>query len=203
MIPVNLRAPGKLDLEHLGNQFGLVFLDLPVGIEEPITRMSVLKKRMDQIKGTPEALVAFGILGAIGATPGILERNINRLFSMKATAVMTNVPGPREPIYMMGNRIRGIMFWVPTPAHLGLGVSIISYAGEVMVGVGTDAGLVPDPEEIVNAFVEEFRGLEQVARGRLKRAKVVRGRRRVSGVKRETSGGKREAAKVKRQTPGE
>ena len=98
MIPVNLRAPSDLDLEHLGNQFGLVILSLPVGIAEPLTRMSVLKERMDAIKRSPEALVAFGILGAIGATPVVMERLINRIFGMKLTAVMTNVPGPRADL---------------------------------------------------------------------------------------------------------
>jgi WS/DGAT/MGAT family acyltransferase len=176
MVPVNLRAPGELDLDDLGNRFGLVFLDLPVGIVEPLKRIAVLKKRMDAIKRTPEAAVAFGILGAIGATPGLVERTINRLFGMKATAVMTNVPGPREPLYLMQNRIRGLMFWVPTPASLGLGVSIISYAGEVMVGVGTDARLVPDPEEIVQAFVDEFRSLQVLVLGKPKTAPKKRTR---------------------------
>lgn len=171
MIPVNLRAQSDLDLENLGNRFGLVFLDLPVGVEEPIKRIAVLKKRMDAIKGTPEAVVAFGILGAIGATPTLVEKTINRLFGMKATAVMTNVPGPRKPIYLMGNRIRGLMFWVPTPANLGLGVSIISYAGEVTVGVGTDARLVPDPDAIVEDFIFEFRELERLVHARLKAVK--------------------------------
>lgn len=178
MIPVNLRAPAALDLDDMGNRFGLVFLDLPVGIQEPIKRMAVLKQRMDKIKRTPEAIVAFGILGAIGATPTAVEKTINRLFGMKATAVMTNVPGPREPIYMMGNRMRGIMFWVPTPAKLGLGVSIISYAGEVTVGVGTDARLVPDPDVIVQEFIEEFRALQIVALGKLEPVKKKRVRKK-------------------------
>ncbi len=168
MVPVNLRAPTELDLDDLGNRFGLVFLDLPVGIQDPLKRIAVLKRRMDAIKRTPEAAVAFGILGLIGATPTGVERIINRIFGMKATAVMTNVPGPREPIYLMGNPIRGIMFWVPTPARLGLGVSIISYAGEVIVGVGTDARLVPDPDEIVQAFLKEFDALDRIAVARVK-----------------------------------
>lgn len=163
MVPVNLRKPGDLDLDNLGNQFGLVFLDLPVGIHDPIKRMSVLKDHMDYIKRTPEALVTFGILNAIGATPNALEKIINSIFGMKVTAVMTNVPGPREPIHLMGRRIRGVMFWVPTPAKLGLGVSIISYAGEVIVGVGTDAGLVPDPDVIAADFMHEFHALEKIA----------------------------------------
>jgi WS/DGAT/MGAT family acyltransferase len=173
MVPVNLRPPTELDLDNLGNRFGLVFLDLPVGIEEPLKRMAVLKKRMDAIKRTPEAVVAFGILGAIGATPTAVEKVINRIFGVKATAVMTNVPGPREPIYLMGNRIRGIMFWVPTPANLALGVSIISYAGQVIVGVGTDARLVPDPDVIVEDFVQEFRLIEDIAHRKVKSSKAT------------------------------
>jgi WS/DGAT/MGAT family acyltransferase len=181
IVPVNLRSPGELDLDHMGNRFGLVFLALPVGIAEPLARMAVLKQRMDDIKRSPEAIVAFGILGAIGATPVLIERVVNTIFGMKATAVMTNVPGPREPLYLAGKRIRGIMFWVPTPAKLGLGVSIISYAGEVIVGVGTDAGLVPDPEEIVSAFDEEFQVLMQLAEAQAPRKprvhRAARGKR--------------------------
>lgn len=163
IVPVNLRAPGDLDLDSLGNRFGLVFLSLPVGIEDPLLRMAILKDRMDDIKRSPEAMVAYGILGTIGATPVAVERVINAVFGMKATAVMTNVPGPREPIYLAGNRITGLMFWVPTPANLALGVSIISYAGEVFVGINTDANLIPDPAEIVSAFGDEFRALDELA----------------------------------------
>jgi diacylglycerol O-acyltransferase len=169
IVPVNLRAPGDLDLDSLGNRFGLVFLSLPVGITDPLLRMAVLKDRMDSIKRSPEAVVAYGILGTIGATPVAVEHVINTIFGMKATAVMTNVPGPREPLYLAGSRIRGLMFWVPTPAHLGLGVSIISYAGEAIVGVNTDAGLIPDPEEITNALVDEFDALRVVAEQRMPR----------------------------------
>lgn len=169
IVPVNLRAPGDLDLDSLGNRFGLVFLSLPVGIEDPLLRMAILKDRMDDIKRSPEALVAYGILGTIGATPVAVERLINTIFGMKATAVMTNVPGPREPLYLAGNRIRTLMFWVPTPAHLGLGVSIISYAGQVNVGINTDARLIPDPDEITAAFMDEFDALRALAERRAPR----------------------------------
>ncbi|MBI4674171.1 MAG: wax ester/triacylglycerol synthase family O-acyltransferase [Chloroflexi bacterium] len=169
IVPVNLRAPGDLDLDSLGNRFGLVFLSLPVGVEDPLLRMAVLKDRMDDIKRSPEALVAYGILGTLGATPVAVERVVNMIFGMKATAVMTNVPGPREPLYLAQDRITGLMFWVPTPANLALGVSIISYAGEVIVGINTDANLIPDPDEIVSAFVDEFHALQALAAQRTPR----------------------------------
>lgn len=154
IIPVNLRPPGEI--RQLGNQFGLVFLSLPIGIEDPVRRLQIMKKRMDQIKSTPEAVVAFGILNFMGMSPGKIEDLIRYIFGLKGSMVVTNVPGPRRPLYLAGEMITGLMFWVPTPANLGLGISIISYAGEVAVGVATDKGIIPDPETIVAAFDDEF-----------------------------------------------
>ena len=154
IVPVNLRNPGDVDL--MGNRFGLVFLSLPVGIQDPLRRLVVLKRRMDAIKDSPEAVVALGILSAIGMSPTQVENLIVAIFGMKGTAVMTNVPGPRQPLYLAGQCINTLMFWVPTPASLGVGVSIISYADQVMLGVATDEGLVPDPETVVAYFHEEL-----------------------------------------------
>ncbi len=153
-VPVNLRpADEKL---KLGNTFGLVFLSLPVGIEDPLDRLRELKSRMDKIKGTPEAIVSYGILNAIGVATIQIEDMVVSMFGEKATAVMTNVPGPRETRYFAGQPIKEIMFWVPQSGRLGLGISIISYAGQVLVGIATDAGLTPDPDSIVEAFHREF-----------------------------------------------
>ena len=77
---------------------------------------------------------------------------------------MTNVPGPRQTLYLAGRPIRDIFFWVPQSGRVGLGVSILSYDGRVRLGVGTDAGLVPDPQEIVNGFQAEFEELLRLAR---------------------------------------
>jgi diacylglycerol O-acyltransferase len=163
VVPVSLRPLKDTDLNTLGNRFGLVFLSLPVGVREPTTRIRVLKQRMDAIKGSPEAVVTFGILSAMGMTPVQIENIIVSIFGGKATSVMTNVPGPRETLYLAGRPIRGIMFWVPQPGRLGLGVSIISYAGQVALGVATDAGLVPDPETIIAGFHAEFEQMKRVA----------------------------------------
>ena len=96
MVPVSIRA--SKDLNKLGNQFGLVILSLPVGVRDPVQRLQVLKRRMDDIKDTPEALVAFSILSLMGLTPKQIEKIIVNIFAIKTSAVMTNVPGPRRPI---------------------------------------------------------------------------------------------------------
>ena len=161
-VPVNLRPAGQG--RDLGNHFGLVFLSLPVGIEDPLERMVTIKRRMDRIKNSPEAIVAVGILKAMGMTPIEIQRIIVEVFGAKSTAVMTNVPGPREPLYMGGQKVDTIMFWVPQSGRLGLGVSIFSYNGQVRLGVATDADLVPDPENIIEGFYEEMEDLMQLVR---------------------------------------
>ena len=161
-VPVNLRPLDEA--HHLGNSFGLVFLSLPVGVVDPVERLGIIKQQMDELKRSPEALVAFGVLNVMGLAPVEVERLGLRFFGSKATAVLTNVPGPREPLYLAGQRLERVMFWVPQSGRLGLGISILSYAGGVMLGVATDEGLVPDPEKIVDGFEKEFKALRQEAR---------------------------------------
>jgi WS/DGAT/MGAT family acyltransferase len=162
VVPVSIRPAN--DLDGMGNQFGLVFLSLPVGVRDPLRRLATLKRRMNDIKESPEALVAFGILSTIGLTPIQIEHLIVAIFAMKGTGVLTNVPGPRQPLYYAGQLIDTLMFWVPTPGNLGLGVSIISYNGKVIMGVATDAGLVPDPENILASFTDELEYLQRWGR---------------------------------------
>ena len=114
---------------------------------------------MDDIKASSEAIVSFGVLTALGIVPRQLHPPAIEFFGSKASVVMTNVPGPREPLYLAGKQIAEFMFWVPMSGHLGLGVSILSYAGGVMVGVAADSGLVPDPARIVSAFERELKAL--------------------------------------------
>jgi len=160
-VPVNLRP---LDQAHkLGNAFGLVFLTLPIGIVDPVRRVLAIKKEMDELKRSPDAVVSFGLLNLIGLAPVEVEQLGLRFFGSKATAVLTNVPGPRAPLYMAGRKIDNVMFWVPQSGHLGLGISILSYAGGVMLGIATDAGLVPDPERIVENFKVELDAMREAA----------------------------------------
>jgi diacylglycerol O-acyltransferase len=161
MVPVSIRA--SKDLNKLGNQFGLVILSLPVGVRDPMQRLQVLKRRMDDIKDTPEALVAFSVLSLMGLTPKQIEKLIIDFFAAKTSAVMTNVPGPRRPIYLAGQRLNSLMFWVPRAGNIGLGLSIISYAGNVYIGIATDAGLMPDPQAIVDAYHAELADLLRLA----------------------------------------
>jgi len=154
VVPVNLRPEGEKP--SLGNRFGLVFLTLPIGIADQHERIMAVKRAMDTIKGSPQALVTYGLLSLLGMASPQIESIAVNIFGQKATGVMTNVPGPRQAISLAGSKVASIMFWVPQSGKLGLGISILSYAGGVRVGVVTDAGLVPDPHALVQAFEEEM-----------------------------------------------
>lgn len=162
MVPVNL-IPIDANPES-GNHFGLIFAKLPVGIDDSVERLERVRREMAAIKRSPEAIIAFGVLAAIGSTPSDIERMVLDLFTAKASAVVTNVPGPREQLSFLGKRIKQPLFWVPSASKIGLGISLFSHAGSIHVGVASDAGLIPDPETIVDAFhaeVDELVGLAQ------------------------------------------
>jgi WS/DGAT/MGAT family acyltransferase len=155
MVPVDLRPPE--DARKLGNKFGLIYLALPIYIQDPIERLEEVKRRMDDIKSTPEAYVAYQILNALGMTPQQISDRFVDMFGAKSSAVMTNVRGPAQAIYFSGIEIDTLMFWVPQSGRMGMGVSIFSYDNAVVLGIATDATLVPDPELINECFEQEFR----------------------------------------------
>jgi len=154
LVPVNLRPMERA--YKLGNQFGLVFLDLPIGIENPIERLYAVRTNMRALKDSYQPLLAFALLAAMGAGPQMLQDTMLKALARNATAVMTNVPGPQAPLWLAGARIGSLMFWVPQAGDIGLGVSILSYDGSVRFGVVSDRGLCPDPERISARFADEF-----------------------------------------------
>jgi diacylglycerol O-acyltransferase / wax synthase len=156
-VPVNLRP-----LEHakkLGNHFGLVFLELPVGEDNPVKRLERVAENMRQLKSSRQAMVSFGLLAAMGLAPPAVQRTALELFSRKASAVATNVPGPQMPLYLAGSKITEQMFWVPQTGSIGIGISIISYNGRVYFGLISDAKILPDPDSVIQRFRPEFEKL--------------------------------------------
>jgi len=155
LVPVNLRPGPPAPGEALGNRFGLVFLDLPVDAPTPAARLEAVRARMAEAKRRPDALATFAVLALLGRLPA-LEPWVTSFFSRKASLVVTNVPGPRQPLHVAGRRLDDAMFWVPHPAALGLGVSLLTYAGAVRMGVRADAAVMDDPADLVRRFEAEL-----------------------------------------------
>ncbi|HEY6794890.1 MAG TPA: wax ester/triacylglycerol synthase family O-acyltransferase [Kineosporiaceae bacterium] len=154
MVPVNLRRPGEPLPPDLGNRFALVLLELPSGDHPPLERLALAKQRMDQIKQSPEAVLTFGLIQAIGRTNQEVERVLVDFFSNKAFGVTTNVIGPGGPRWMAGTPLVGVLGWVPGSGNQSLGISILTYNQTLRVGFKADVAVVPDPEKLVQAFDE-------------------------------------------------
>lgn len=160
MVPVNLRP--MEDAWQLGNRFGVVPLVLPIGLSNPVQRLYAVHSRMKTLKSSLQPVLAFGLMAAAGLLRPEEQRLLND-FQRKATAVMTNVPGPSAPLQFCGSQVERVMFWVPQSGDVGVGVSLLTYAGQVQFGLLTDAGLCPDPQAIVDAFEPEFQQLLTLA----------------------------------------
>ena len=160
MVPVNLRPLDKA--YQLGNRFGLVPLLLPIGIDNPVERLYAVRARMQELKGSFQPLMAFGLLSVAGLFIKSVQNALLNLFARKATAVMTNVPGPREKLTFCGSTLEQTLAWVPASGDVGLGVSVLSYGGGVQFGVITDTLLCPDPQAIIDQFEPEFAKLSMV-----------------------------------------
>ena len=157
MVPVNLRPIEKA--WQLGNRFGLAPLVLPVGIDNPIERVYAVRRRMSELKGSYQPLLAFAILSVTGLFIKPVQDALLGLFAKKTTAVMTNVPGPAVPLKLCGSTLRQTIFWVPASGDVGVGISILSYGGGVQFGLITDRKLCPNPQEIIDLFEPEFQKL--------------------------------------------
>ncbi len=160
MVPVNLRPLSEA--MNLGNRFGLVYLDLPVNQEDSVARVRAVRRNMAKLKNGLQARMSYSILGMLGFFPASVQRVALSFFSTKASAVMTNVPGPAQAVNLDGVRLGKPMFWVPQSGGIGLGISILSFAGRVEFGVMADTGLVENPEQIIEGFVKEFSHLQQI-----------------------------------------
>ena len=159
VVPVNLR-PAEAE-EPLGNEFGLVFLELPLGLANPIARVHAVRARMLALRGSPQPVLMLGLLGFAGQAPRAVQEQLLEVLGAHATAVMTNVPGPRQRLRFAGAQIDEQMFWVPQAGGIAMGASILSYAGHVQFGLMTDAGMVRDPERIVARFPGEIEKLQE------------------------------------------
>ncbi len=151
-MPVNIRPPAEEP--KMENKFAAVMFDLPVHLEGIPERLAETKRRMAKLKKSVEPLIYYGAVNVL--LPLLGNRASHWLidfYAQKCTAVLSNVPGPQSPLWLAGSRMRAMLFWVPQRANIGLGISILSFAGEVRVGVFADVAILADPGDLV-ALIE-------------------------------------------------
>lgn len=160
VVPIDLRPKGTPLPSGLGNEFGLLFAALPTGEPDPQARQQLVKQRMDRLKSSREGAFIFSVLQLLGQLPTPVEQHWLDAFSGKATAIVTNMTGPQHPVSLGGTPVTGAMAWVPVTGPVGLGLSVFSYAGQVALGLASDARLLPDRDrflELLDAELEPLR----------------------------------------------
>jgi WS/DGAT/MGAT family acyltransferase len=162
-VPFNLRPLSEPLPRDLGNEFGPVFVSLPVGLHDPRERLAEVHRRMAELKDSPGGARSYRLLRIIGVAPPDIARVITDVTTAKASALITNVTGPPHAVSLAGTPVRGMVVWAPRPGSMSMSVTIFSYNDEIIVGLASDAGLIPDPERILAGVEDELAELQRLA----------------------------------------
>lgn len=157
MVPVNLTPFDQELPRDLGNHFALVMLDLPLTGADTTQRIADVRERTQRIKNSDEPVLTFGMQRAISWSPSVLATALTDFFANKAVGILTNVPGPTEPLHLEGVQVRQVVGFAPCSGDQPLTATIFTYAGGVTVGFASDTDLVPDPETLVRLVEDELR----------------------------------------------
>jgi diacylglycerol O-acyltransferase len=159
MVPVSTRTAA--DQLALGNLVSAMFPVLPIQIADPIDRLHKVAAHMSELKERGQAHATGLMMALAGSLPAPLSATLGRLLPSwpMINVVCTNVPGPREPRYVLGRRIAAIHPIVPLFEGLGLGFAILSYADQLSIAAAADPALVPDLESVTEAIATELDAL--------------------------------------------
>lgn len=161
-VTFNLRE--KANAFQLGNEFGLVAVELPTDLDNAVQRLRESSRRMTAIKKSHQPRATMAFLSIAGCLPRILQRFALNLFTSKGSVVLTNIEGPARPRYLAGSRMTDLICWVPQAGMIGVGLAFISYAGQIQLALFVDTDMVPDPERLMTLTQDAFAELERATR---------------------------------------
>ena len=164
LVPVDLRA-GQPVPSALGNRVGFAVLRLPTGLTDPVARVRAVSRAAGPLRGGGTAPSTYLMLQVLGRLPRTVQRWAARFIGARAAAIVTNLRGPATPVHVAGARVVRVAFWVPLVGAVPSGVSILSYGGEITVGVATDPERGPRPDRLATAVEAGLTHLAQRALG--------------------------------------
>jgi hypothetical protein len=125
---------------------------LPVGISDPVKRLSTISAEMREVKESGQAVGAEVLTRLSGFAPTTIVSQAARLATSQRmfNLVVTNVPGPQIPLYLLGRRLESIFPMVPLSANTALGIAIMSYNGQLNFGLTADFDAVADAETLAD-----------------------------------------------------
>jgi len=173
LAPVSVRSEDERG--SLGNRVSAWVVDLPIGEDDPRRQLEMIAKTTAELKDSRRAVGAEVLTQVAEWTPSTLlslaGRNMTRLLPFNM--VVTNVPGPQFPMYMLGAKLLETFPHIPLMDNLGLGVALLSYNGKLCWGFSADYDLLPDLSAFVRAIRESFEELRRLAKTEMATAATV------------------------------
>lgn len=159
LVPVSVR--GEEEKSALGNRVSLLVVDLPVSEPDPIHRLRRVREETARLKQSAQARGAAALQALSDRTVASLFVTFARLAATTHSynMIVTNVPGPQRPLFLLGSRMREIYPVVPLFSNQALGVALMSYAGGLFWGFNSDWDTLPDLHDFVTAIEQEHRML--------------------------------------------
>jgi diacylglycerol O-acyltransferase / wax synthase len=175
MVPISIRA----DVERgaLGNRVAAMWAPLPIGVTDPTQRLLQISRSMDGIKESGQAVGAQVLTELSGFAPPTIMAQAARLQARQRlfNLVVTNVPGPQFPLYVLGRELDAMFPMVPLAENQALGIAIMSYNGQLNFGLNADYDALPDLEALADELSASLQ--ELVAAAGAAPADAARGRR--------------------------
>jgi diacylglycerol O-acyltransferase / wax synthase len=172
MVPVSVRADS--DRGALGNQVAAMWAPLPVGVEDPVECLRQIGSEMESLKESGQAVGAQALVNLAGFAPPTILSQAARLQARQRffNLVVTNVPGPQFPLYLLGHRMQVLYPVVPLARRQALGIAVMSYDGHLGFGLLGDYDALPDLEQIVRDLRTAIASLARAAKVPTKRPRA-------------------------------
>jgi len=159
--PVNVRS--DQERTEMGNRVSSWMVELPIGEPDRLKQIEILKEATQQLKSSRQALGVDMIMAAADVAPIGLMGLGAQMVSGPVNTIVTNVPGPQFPLYMLGAKMLAMIPEVPLLEGLGLGIALMSYNGRVFWGFTGDYEMMPDLSRFVRSIEKAFAELAGIA----------------------------------------
>jgi diacylglycerol O-acyltransferase / wax synthase len=163
MVPVSVRQ----DLERgaLGNRVAAMMAPMPVWCQEPVARLDIVREELKELKSGGQAVGAQVLTDLSGFAPSTIMDQASRLMSRQRffNVVVTNVPGPQFPLYLLGRRMLDPFPMVPLAKNQGMGVALLSYDGAINFGIVGDFDLIWDLDDFATDLQDSLEELAVAA----------------------------------------
>ncbi|WIM92959.1 wax ester/triacylglycerol synthase family O-acyltransferase [Actinoplanes oblitus] len=168
LVPVSMRRTDQRN--QLDNRLASLLVQLPVEFDDPLARLAAVHQRIAELRAAHEVEAVSGIVELADNEPfgvvSLVVRTALRLPQRALSAVTTNVPGPRKPLYILGRPIREILPYVPIGERMRVGVAAFTYTDQAAFGITTDYASVPEADDLAGWLAAE---LDALHRARAKR----------------------------------